>query len=171
VLILFDVYTPMHNEVSLRYAGMRNITSLEYYFDYSRLPRNIIFSFPPRLLAGHIKSDERALREISNDGTNFEMSELIWQMANFTGNLLFLILQLCWTSHQEAKALIGFVVHVSLLAYVLFVVESVADPSSPDWLAAQSAHFSVLVVGMALSGAACASLQVCHAVPFPHTRE
>jgi hypothetical protein len=86
-------------------------------------------------------------------------------MANFTGNLLFLVLQLCWTSHQEAKALAGFLMHVSLLAYVLFIVETVVDPMSPDWLAAQSVHFDVLVLGMALSGAACASLQVCNPNP------
>ena len=81
------------------------------------------------------------------------------QMSNFTGNLLFLFVQLYWTRNRELKSIVGFIIHVTLISYLLFLVATVHNTAAPEWVATQSSHFSILVVGMGLSGAACASLQ------------
>jgi hypothetical protein len=80
-------------------------------------------------------------------------------MSNFTGNLLFLFVQLYWTGNRELKAITGFIIHVSLISYLLFLVASVQNPTAPEWKATQSTPFYIFVAGMGLSGAACASLQ------------
>eukprot|EP00292_Cryptomonas_paramecium_P022541 CAMPEP_0113665562 /NCGR_PEP_ID=MMETSP0038_2-20120614/2374_1 /TAXON_ID=2898 /ORGANISM="Cryptomonas paramecium" /LENGTH=188 /DNA_ID=CAMNT_0000580929 /DNA_START=22 /DNA_END=585 /DNA_ORIENTATION=+ /assembly_acc=CAM_ASM_000170 len=79
--------------------------------------------------------------------------------ANFAGNLLFLIVQLQWTGNRHSKALIGITIHLIVVAYILFIVFHVKDISAPDWKASEQASFSALIVGMTLSGGACASLQ------------
>ena len=80
-------------------------------------------------------------------------------VANFSANLLFLVIQLRFCKCFSGRAIVGLVVYIFVLLYPLWLAWEFQAPIDHDY-ALEAQLFAALVAGVALAGAAGAGLQV-----------